>query len=94
MTKKQLIMQALEKLSKNRDMADDIMSLINSEDIDENTINHLINIISNAIKASKSQEEKTSLNKSIEVLQKLQKIQESEKVWEAELQAILDKIDG
>lgn len=87
-------MQALEKLSKNRDMADDIMSLLNSEDIDENTIDTLINIISNAIKASKSQEEKTSLNKSIAVLQKLQKIQESEKVWEAELQAILDKIDG
>ena len=80
MTKKQLIMQALEKLSKNRDMADDIISLLNSEDIDENTINTLINIISNAIKASKSQEEKTSLNKSIAVLQKLQKIQESEKV--------------
>lgn len=87
-------MQALEKLSKNRDMADDIISLLNSEDIDENTINTLINIISNAIKASKSQEEKTSLNKSIAVLQKLQKIQESEKVWEAELQTILDKIDG
>ena len=75
-------------------MADDIMSLVNSEDIDENTIDKLINIISNAIKVSKSQEEKTSLNRSIEILQKLQKIQESEKAWEAELQAILDKIDG
>lgn len=90
--RKELIIKVLEKLQWHRDMADGILSLMKISDLDNNTIEWLIQIIWDAIKNTNKIQNKTQLEKSLIQLQKIKTMELSEKYSDEELDQLLSNI--
>ena len=73
-------------------MADGILSLIKISELDENTIEWLIQIIWDAIKNTNKIQNKTQLEKSLIQLQKIKTMELSEKYSDEELDQLLSNI--
>lgn len=93
MDKKALVIKVLEKLSPKRDLADGIIALLTKTHVDEQTIDGLISIINKAMHTIQSKQNANALQKSLDVLHKIQDMQDNDGNSEAELQAILDTIE-
>ena len=92
MNKKKLLIQTIEQLQWSRDLADGILALLETADIDEKTIDLLIKIIAQSIKTVKSQSEKSALEKSLNNLHKIQGMEASQKESDEDIEHILDDI--
>ena len=90
--RKELIIKVLERLQWHRDMADWILSLMKISDLDDNTIEWLIQIIWDAVKNTKKVQEKEKLEKSLNQIQKIKTMELSEKCSDEELDGILSNI--
>ena len=86
MDKKALVIKVLEKLSPTRDLADGIIALLTNAQVDEQTIDGLISIINKSIHTVQSKQDAS-------ILHKIQDMQANDGTSDAELQAILDRID-
>ena len=93
MDKKALVIKVLEKLSSTRDLADGIIALLTNAQVDEQTIDGLISIINKSMHTVQSKQDASILQKSLDVLHKIQDMQTNDGASDAELQAILDRID-
>ena len=93
MDKKALVIKVLEKLSPTRDLADGIIALLTNAQVDEQTIDGLISIINKSIHTVQSKQDASILQKSLDALHKIQDMQANDGTSDAELQAILDRID-
>ncbi len=93
MDKKALVIKVLEKLSPKRDLADGIVALLTNAQVDEQTIDGLIHIINKSIHTVQSKQDASVLQKSLDALHKIQDMQANDETSDAELQAILDRID-
>lgn len=69
--KKKLLIKVLNKLLPYWDLAEGIIALVNSKYIDENTIDALLLIITQAIKTTKKKQQKEKLERSISAIQKI-----------------------
>ncbi len=93
MDKKALVIKILDKLSPKRDLADGIIALLTNAQVDEQTIDGLIHIINKSIHTVQSKQDASVLQKSLDALHKIQDMQANDETSDAELQAILDRID-
>lgn len=88
-TKKELVIKVLEKLQWHRDMADWILALIKIVDLDDETIEWIIEIIWDAVKSTSKNKEKEKLEKIMEKLEKIKQMEEPEKMADDELDNLL-----
>ena len=93
MDKKALVIKVLEKLASTWDLADGIIALLTNAHVDEQTIDGLIHIINKSLHTVQSKQSAAVLQKSLDVLHKIQDMQANDGTSDAELQAILDRID-
>lgn len=92
MDKKKILIETIEKLQWSRNLADGILALLERADIDENIINLLIKIIVESINTVQLEGEKSSLNKSLEKLKKIQAMEAAQKESDGDIETILDQI--
>jgi len=92
MTKKDLLIQILQKLIPHRDLADGILALIESGYVDEKAIDGVIHILAHSIKKLKKDQDKTKLQKWLEMIQKIKIMEEDEKMSESDLDKLLNDI--
>lgn len=90
--RKELIIKVLERLQWHRDMADGILSLMMISDLDDNTIEWLIQIIWDAVKNTNKAHEKEQLEKGLNQIEKIKTMELSEKYSDEELDDILSDI--
>lgn len=91
-SKKQLLIKILKKLQPYRDLADGILALIESGYADEKAIDGVIHVMANSIRTLKDDEQKTILQKWLEMVQKIKDMEENEKMSEEELDNLLADI--
>lgn len=90
--KKQLILMVLKRLKWYRDKAEDLKILVESSYCTEELIDAIINRINAAIKIAKKGEDKNTLRKWIEAIQKIKQREEREEMSDEELDAELDSL--
>lgn len=90
--KKQLIIKVLQRLKWHRNMAEDLIILIESSYCTKELIDSITNKINAAIKTVKNNSDKNALRKWIEVIQKIKQKEESEEMTDEELDAELDNV--
>lgn len=90
--KKKLLIQILNKLKPHRELSEGILALIESWYADEKTIDGVIHVIANSIRTLKDDEQKTILQKWLEMVQKIKDMEENEKMSEEELDNLLADI--
>ena len=90
--KKALLIQILNKLKPHRELADGILALIESWYANDKAVDGLIHVISNSIRTLKDGEQKTVLQKWLEMVQKIKDMEENEKMSEEELDKLLADI--
>ena len=91
-TKKELVIKVLEKLQWHRSMAEWILVLIKSTELNDEIIDWIIGIIRDAVKSTIKNKEKEKLEKTIKKLEKIKEIEESEKMTDGELDDMLKDI--
>lgn len=82
--KKQLLLKVLQKLQPYWDLAEGLIALVDSQYIDEKTIDGLLAIISQSIKNVKEGQEKSKLQQAVEVVQRIKHSEAIEKEEESE----------
>lgn len=87
--KKELIIKVLTKMKPYRNLAEGILALVESNYMDEKTIDGIIHIMNQSIKSIKKENEKELMQKWIEKIQKIKLMEEGEKISEEELDKIL-----
>jgi len=92
MNKKELLMKTIKKLQWSRELADGILALLETTEIDEKTIDLLIKIIVQSVKTAKSQKEKVALERSLRQIHKIQKMEAAQKESDDDIEHILDDI--
>lgn len=90
--KRKLLIKVLTKLKPYRELAEGILALIESSYVDEATIDGIIRIMSSSIKNMKKAEGKTAMKKWIDIVKKIQAIEEKEKKEEWDIDELLDQI--
>ena len=73
--------------------SDGIIALLTNAQVDEQTIDGLISIINKSMHTVQSKQDASILQKSLDALHKIQDMQANDGTSDAELQAILDRID-
>ena len=91
--KKQLVIKVLEKLEWYWDIASDLLVIVKSSYCTDELLNSLISLVNKAIKTAKKDEEKSVLERSLQQIQKIKQMEESTKMSDEDLDALLDSID-
>jgi len=91
--KKLLLIKVITKLQGHRDLADGILALLETADIDEKTIDGIIKVISASIKQVNESKQKTLLEKSLTQVHRIQEMEIKEHTPEEELEHILDELE-
>ena len=92
MDKKQLLIKIIEKLQWSRDLADDILVILETVEVDDQLIDRLIQAITQGIKTVQGEKEKSALEKSLQQIQNIQKMEAKDKESDEEIEHILDDI--
>lgn len=87
--KKELIIKILTKLKPHRDVAEGILALVESSYIDKKTIDGILLLINQSIKNVKNKQIKTKLEKSFEVIKKIQQKEDQD---QNDVESLLDNI--
>ncbi|MEI6671938.1 MAG: hypothetical protein WCL02_00815 [bacterium] len=90
--KKQLLIKILTKLIPYRDLAEGILALVQSDYIDNKTIDTIIQLINQSIKNVKKEQKKVILQKGLEKIQTIKHMEDDEKMSEADLNKLLADI--
>ncbi len=91
--KKELLVKVLKKLQGHWSFAEGVLALVESSYIDNKAIDGVIHIIVNSIKSVKNIEQKTTLEKWLEMVQKIRSLEEQEEISEKDLdQFLLDNL--
>ncbi len=90
--KKQLLIKVLTKLIPYRKLAEGILALIQNGDVDEETVDGILQIMSWSIKNIKKSKEKSAMIKWIDIIKKIQEMENKEKEKEWDIEALLDQI--
>ena len=90
--KKQLILIVLERLKWYRNIAEDLIILLESSYCTEELIDSIINRINVAIKIVKKESDKNALRKWIEAIQKIRQREKTEEMTEEEIEEEFDKL--
>lgn len=90
MTKKEYILKVLDALVGYWPLARGLKILVDGNALDDNTIDNLVDILSKTIDEIKDGEEKEKIQKSKNVLEKLQKIEREQHLRD---QKSLDELD-
>jgi len=91
--KRLLLIKVITKLQWQRDLAEGILALMESADVDEATIDGLIKIIAQSIKQVKNFQQKTVLEKSLIQIHKIQEMETKDQAPQEELDHILNEIE-
>ena len=89
---KQLIIKVLQRLKWYRNIAEDLIILLESSYCTEKLIDTIINKINVAIKTVKNNSDKNALRKWIEAIQKIRQREEQEEITDEELDEELDSL--
>ena len=93
MDKKQLIITILTKLKPYRNLAEGLLALVESQYIDDKTIDWLIHIFASSIKEIKNTGDKEKLEKGLALVKKLKKQEDTEQLQDEEsVDNLLDTI--
>lgn len=92
MTKKELLIQTLKKLKPHRELAEGILALMESWYADDKAIDGVIHVIASSLRTLKDDEQKTILQKWLEMVQKIKDMEENEKISEEDLDKLLADI--
>ncbi len=92
MDKKKLLINIVQKLQWSRKLADGVLALLETAQVDEKFIDTLIETISRSIQSIKAQKQKSLLEKSLEQIQKIQDHELATKESDTEIESILDAI--
>lgn len=94
MSEKDIILQILKKLQWHRDLADGLLALVQSVDMQAKTYDALLQILYHAYKTASGKDEKRHLQKSVELMQRIHLKEQAEKALsEADVAHLLDEID-
>ena len=91
--RKELIIKVLEKMQWHRDIAQDLLVIVKSSYCTDEILDSLINLISKSIKSTKADSEKILLEKSLQQIKRIQKMEENTKISDKDMDALLDDID-
>ena len=91
MSKKEYILKVLDALVGYRALARGLKILIEGNVLDEKTIDSLVDILGQTIQETKDSESKWKLQKSKEIIEKLQKIERDQHLRD---QTSLDQLDA
>jgi hypothetical protein len=89
MNKKQLVIQILTRLKSYRNLADGLLTLVESSYVEKGTIDGLIMLISESLQTMKKGKEKTVIQKWLEKIQRIKHMEEEEKLWEGDADKLL-----
>jgi len=70
-TKKQLLLKVLKRLQPYRNLAEELVALVDSKYIDEKTIDGLLAIINQSIKNVKDSKNKAKMVKAVAIVEKI-----------------------
>ncbi len=90
-SKKEILIQVLKKLSPYRNLAEGVLALIESNYIDEKTIDSVLFLITQSLKTTKKGKEKERLEQSAQIVKKIQKKEMKQKDVE-EAEKLLDQM--
>lgn len=82
----------MQKLQWSRELADGILALLKTTEVDQQLIDTLIKIVHQAIQNVKWQNQKSMLEKSLEQLHKIHDLEEVDKESDEAIEHILDDI--
>ena len=91
--KKELVIKVLEKLQWHRDMAQDLLVIVKSSYCSDEILNSIIIEVNKAIKTVKENDDKLLLEKSLQLLKKIQILEKNIKISGEDLDKILDDIE-
>ena len=89
--KKQLLLKVLAKLQPYRNLAEGLIALVDSQYIDEKTIDGLLVIINQSIKNVKQSKNKEKMIKAVEIVEKI-KQQEMKDTESEDVEKLLEGI--
>ncbi len=90
--KKLLILKVLEKLRWHRDLAEDLIILVESSYCTDSVLDSLINLIYKSMKTIQKGNEKEFVQRSLEKIQKIRQIEKETEMSDEELDVLLDNI--
>ena len=91
--KKELVIKVLEKLQWHRDMAQDLLVIVKSSYCSDEILNSIIIEVNKAIKTVKENDDKLLLEKSLQLLKKIQILEKNIKISGEDLDKFLDDIE-
>lgn len=95
MDSKSLIVQILTKLQWHRALADGILALVQSVDMQSKTYDALLKILHHAYKTAANNDERHHLQKSVELIQRIHQKEQAEKALsEEDVAHLLDEINN
>lgn len=90
--KKELLVKVLRKLQGHWSFAEGFLSLLESEYATEGIMDKLILALKESLDEIKEENEKTKIEKSLELIQKIKKEEMEEEIAEGDLDKLLDNI--
>lgn len=90
--KKELIVKVLEKLKWHRNMAANLLILVNSSYCTQELIDSIMNKINAAIKMAKKDADKNALRKWLTIIQKIKQKEKEQELSPENLEAEFDKL--
>ncbi len=91
--KKELVIKVLERLQWHRDMARDLLVIVKSSYCSDEILNSITIEVNKAIKTVKENDDKLLLEKSLQLLKKIQILEKNIKISGEDLDKILDDIE-
>ena len=91
--KKELVIKVLERLQWHRDMARDLLVIVKSSYCSDEILNSIIIEVNKAIKTVKENDDKLLLEKSLQLLKKIQILEKNIKISGEDLDKFLDDIE-
>ena len=92
MDKKEYLLKILTQLEPIRDLANGLKILVNMGNLDNNTLDVLINAVQWAVSTAKSELDKKKLQKWLDALNKMKQMEEESKMQDEKDLAELDKL--
>lgn len=91
--KKEIVIKILERLQWYRDMAADLLVIVESSYCTDETLDSLINIMDKSMKTVKKWNEKKIMEKSLLKIQHIRQMEKNEKMSDEDLDALLADIN-